>query len=193
MFKKFYKTVLTLKVPNVKGENLDFTTKKSEIQRAQDSFNQKFAGWRKRLIIGKIEKDRIELALIMECDKENITAREIGHFSKCLCNNENWSQYSSEDTKLFKSILFEEISLTELKNLVVDYKDEEFWNELEKFQPTSSNNKIENYKIEDLSDEEALAALKYLMKTKNKNIGATNSQQKIWTINQIKKIILECL
>ena len=190
MFKNFYKTILTLKVPNMEGQNLDFTTKKSEIQKAQDSFNQKFAGWRKRIIITKIEKDRIELALIMECEKENVTAREIGYFSKCLYHNENWSQYSSEDTKLFTSILFEEISLTELKNLAADYKDEEFWAELEKFQPTSSSKEINT---EDLSDGEALAALKYLMKTKNKNIGATTSQQKIWIINRIKKMILENL
>lgn len=188
MFKKIYKTVLTLKVPNTEGQNLDFTTKISEIKRAEDSFNQKFAGWRKRIIITKIEKDRIELALIMECEKENITAREIGYFSKFLYHNENWSQYSSEDTKLFSSKLFEEISLTELKNLAGEHKDENFWAELEKSQPTSSNNKAE-----DLSDEEAMAALKYLMKTKDKNIGATNSQQKIWAINHIKKIILECL
>ncbi|HNY12712.1 MAG TPA: hypothetical protein PKK26_14070 [Candidatus Wallbacteria bacterium] len=154
---RFFKVMLTLKNPSKKGESLDFRTKESDITHAQERFNEKFSKWNKRVFVIEISENRITLLLVKEIVEPgaDITPLEIGKFSSILYRDKAWDKYSKEESKLFASVMFKEISgheeiETELAALSQQTGIDEIIKEYEKETAKAASDKVkiqrdENY------------------------------------------------
>ncbi len=152
---RFFKVMLTLKNPSKKGENLDFRTKESDIAHAQERFNEKFSKWNKRVFVIEISENRITLLLVKEVVEPgaDITPLEIGKFSSILYRDKAWDKYSKEESKLFASVMFKEISgheeiETELAALSQQTGIDEIIKEFEKETAKAASDEIKNQRGE---------------------------------------------
>jgi len=205
MIYSLYSISLKLKAPSEKGKKANFKDDQDELLEALHEFNMKYRSWSKRLILTKIENNFFNLVLVIEKDKDKISTREIRSFTAYLNKEKNWSVYSREASKLFGGIKFLEISLNEAKEIISTiqsdsqlYKLQEedisfllqTQSKLTQKEINEEKNKISFETNEDLSDEQALAILNYLIKTKN--LG-NNYQKKKETIIQIKDMLIKWL
>lgn len=117
---KVFKVIVALKTPSQAGMTADFRKKAKDIFDAADFFNNKFARWNKRILITGIDNNKIDMLLIKEVidDKTIISPLEIGVFSRFLYHNRSWQNFSCETSKLFKSIMFKEISRDEALKII---------------------------------------------------------------------------
>jgi len=195
---------MTIKLitPSEKGSQLDFTTKQEDILEAACFFNEKFRSWSKRILIYMISKKSIHLLLFLESEKkqENISAREIRFFTAYLNHQKNWNEYSRSSSKLFESVN------TSLSNM------EEAGYRVDSIEPESALYKMQKEEIDyvlkqalkmdaikarkaqsgeddtDLTDDEIIAVVTYLIRTKNKGI---KREQKSETITLLKDLLRE--
>lgn len=200
MIKHIYDMTIKLITPSEKGSQLDFTTKQEDILEAACFFNEKFRSWSKRILIYMISKKSIHLLLFLESEKkqENISAREIRFFTAYLNHQKNWNEYSRSSSKLFESVN------TSLSNM------EEAGYRVDSIEPESAIYKMQKEEIDyflkqvlkidalkarkaqsgeddaDLTDDEIIAVVTYLIRTKNKG---TKREQKSETITQLKDLL----
>ena len=200
MIKHIYDMTIKLITPSEKGSQLDFTTKQEDILEAACFFNEKFRSWSKRILIYMISKKSIHLLLFLESEKkqDNISAREIRFFTAYLNHQKNWKEYSRSSSKLFESVN------TSLSNM------EEAGYRVDSIEPESAIYKMQKEEIDyflkqvlkidalkarkaqsgeddaDLTDDEIIAVVTYLIRTKNKG---TKREQKSETITQLKDLL----
>lgn len=119
---KIFKVIVALKTPSEKGLKADFRGRSKDIFDAADFFNNKFARWNKRIFVTDIDNNKIDMLLIKEVvsDADIISPLEIGVFSRYLYHNRKWADYSSEQSKLFKSVMFKEIGPGEALEIVAE-------------------------------------------------------------------------
>ncbi len=124
---KIFKMIVALKTPSEKGLKADFRGRAKDIFDAANFFNNKFARWNKRLFITDIDNNKIDMLLIKEVVSSDdiISPLEIGVFSRYLYHNKKWSEYSSEQSKLFKSVMFKEIGSDVALKIVNESRIEE--------------------------------------------------------------------
>ena len=202
MIKHIYDMTIKLITPSEKGSQLDFTTKQEDILEAACFFNEKFRSWSKRILVYMISKKSIHLLLFLESEKkqDNISAREIRFFTAYLNHQKNWKDYSRSSSKLFESVN------TSLSNM------EEARHRVDSIEPESAIYKMQKEEIDyilkqalkmdalkarkaqsgeddtDLTDDEIIAVVTYLIRTKNKGI---KREQKSETITQLKDLLRE--
>jgi hypothetical protein len=203
MIYNLFSVSLKLKTPSEEGKKVNFKVFEDDIFEAANEFNLKYNSWNKRIIITEIESNFFKVILMVEKYKEKVSTREIRTFTAYLNKEKNWSIYSRDTSKLFEGINFSNISLSEavdtISTIDVDSKiyklqknDIEFLLE-PKNQVTSEDNTEEKNEIlinpyHDLDDEQTLATLNYLLKTKN--LGIKNKAKKE-TILQIKDLLFK--
>jgi hypothetical protein len=193
MVRKLYNITLKLKTPSNEGSVIDFTEKQSDILEAVGVFNEKFRAWDKRIVIYMITKKSIHLLLAMEKEKgsENTSARDIRFFATYLNSVKNWHVFSRNSTNLFESVNFSLADTQTAKEIVqsigsdtqlyiAQHEDIEFFNALK----TSAM--INAGEIGEITDEEAVAVINYLIKKKNKG---ERSLEKKTSLTEIKKIL----
>jgi len=193
MVGKLYNITLKLKTPSDQGSVIDFTEKQNDILEAVGVFNEKFRAWDKRIVIYTINKKSIHMLLAMEKEKgsENTSARDIRFFATYLNSVKNWHVFSRNNTNLFESVNFSLSDAQAAKDIVksinvdsplyhAQREDIDFFNTLK----SSSINKAE--KNGEITDEEAIAVINYLIKTKNKG---ERSLEKNASVAEIKKIL----
>lgn len=195
MIRNIYDVTLKLITPSVEGNKIDFSNKEEDILEAVYFFNEKFRAWNKRIVIYMISKKSIHLLLVMEKEKqsEHITARDIRFFTTYLNNQKEWFNYSRNSSKLFESVNFSlidaEIARELLESIVPEsgihnqqFEDINFLNNIKpKVVNVASENKDVN-----ISDEDILAIINYLLKTKNKG---QRHDEKVNTLSQIKNLL----
>ena len=120
---KAYNICLRLKTPSTEGKLLSFIDKTKDILESAEIFNKKFSGWSKTILITGIQKDRINLLLILEKEKHNISTREIRSFTAYLYHEKMWNIYSRETAKLFEGIIFKEVDKKDLVATLYELKN----------------------------------------------------------------------
>ena len=203
MIKNIYDITLKLITPSDLGSHLDFISKQDEILEAVYHFNEKFRTWSKRIVVYLISRKSIHLLLFMESEKhqEHITAREVRFFTTFLNNQKNWNVYSRHSSKLFEGVNFAECSFEAARSQIdrMD-KDSELYNsQLEEIEYLDTENLRRSVvsgseaTLEDaldISDEDIVPIVSYLLKTKNKG---NNRIDKAETISQLKEILKKWL
>lgn len=201
MIKDIFDMTLKLITPSEKGKLLDFTTKQDDILEAVCSFNEKFRTWSKRIIVYMISKKSIHLLLFMEKEKghDQITAREIRYFTTYLNNKKQWNEYSRNSSKLFESVNLSSCSLDTAKrqiegldkgSVIITSQIEEIeFLETESLKAAGREDTMPR-QSEDMNDEDIIAIVNYLVKTKNKG---ENMKQKNETLSQMKILLKKWL
>ncbi|HOD39668.1 MAG TPA: hypothetical protein PKW98_09920 [Candidatus Wallbacteria bacterium] len=212
---KIFKVIVALKTPSEKGLNADFRKRSKDIFDAADFFNNKFARWNKRIFITDIDNSKIYMLLIKEAgaDAAVISPLEIGVFSRFLYHDRKWAEFSSEQSKLFKSVMFNEIDAAEALHIVdespIEKGDREGVTELLKTAEThaapapqadSAERSVEageetasgfsSGRQTQISDELAVKTFQFLLDTQY--IGKS-SPEKRRAVNNIKSILTEWL
>lgn len=212
---KIFKVIVALKTPSEKGLNADFRRRSKDVFDAADFFNNKFARWNKRIFITDIDNSKIYMLLIKEAGAGAavISPLEIGVFSRFLYHDRKWAEFSSEQSKLFKSVMFDEICAGEALRIVdespVEKGDREGVTELLKTAETQAaaasptdapQRAIDNGEGDaagfssgrqtQISDELAVKTLQFLLDTQY--IGKS-SPEKRRAVNNIKSILTEWL
>lgn len=195
MIKNIYDVTLKLITPSKTGDRIDFTKKEKDILEAVYYFNDKFRMWDKRIIIHMVSKKSIHLLLIMEKEKapDHVTAREIRFFTMYLNKEKEWNQYSRNTSKLFEGANFEEVDLEVAQQLIneideasalfdVQHEEIEF---LKNYNPRMMGEPAENSEGY-ISDEDVIAVVTYLVRTKNKG---RRSDEKQETLGKIKNML----
>lgn len=192
-----YTVSLKFKTPSELGRELNFQNKTTDVLESILEFNNKYSSWSKRLILLSMGKNHMNLLLVLEKSKDKISTREIRSFTAYLRREKNWSVYSKDPTKLFEGFNFRKIMLNESIKLIssisadlVDLQrphldiitDAEAENVVNNHQPQN----IESHS--DLTDDQAIAILKYLQETKH--LGAHNIEKQE-TIIQIKDLLVK--
>ncbi len=201
MIKNIYDVALKLITPSEQGARLDFTAKQDEILEAACFFNEKFRTWSKRIIVYMISKKSIHLLLLMESEKlEHVTAREIRFFTAYLNNQKGWSEYSRNSSKLFEGVNFAACSLdaAQRQAAAIDKDSELALMQAEDIDflireslKTGSQPVVPADQEESgMSDEDVLAVVSYLVKTRSKG---ERSVQKAETLVHLKEILKEWL
>lgn len=202
MIRNIYDMTLKLITPSEKGSQIDFTSKQDDILEAVCSFNEKFRTWSKRIIVYMISKKSIHLLLFMESEKklEHISAREIRFFTTYLNNRKNWNEYSRNSSKLFESVNFSASSMQEALHQIegMDSDSDSFMMQAEEIefirkesQKTGARSEAaETPDLEELSDEDVVVIVNYLVKTRNKG---ENRAQKAETLSEIKELLKKWL
>lgn len=201
MVRCIYGISLRLKTPSEEGKKVNFYSKKDDLLEAAKEFNEKYRLWSKRIIVAQIQKSHFNLILAVEKNKEKITTREIRSFTAYLNHEKDWKQFSRETSKLFEGIEFEKISVDEAEKKLKEIVRQEDLYEVQKIDVNyllenmsslkhnlSNNFSNANEETDDIDDEQALAILQYLLKTRD--LGSS-FQAKRETINEIKNILLK--
>lgn len=201
-----YRISLKLKTPSEEGKNLNFKDLSNSLMEATHEFNDKYRSWSKRLILDTIEAKFFNVLLIIEKNKEKISTREIRSFTAYLNKVKNWSVYSRDKSKLFEGARFVKVSLKEAKEIVEEIPKESHLYESQKDDIHFLNGtkeqeepriihyeKVQQIHPElshDISDEQAMAIFKYLLKTKD--LGQHHREKKE-AVLQIKDMLIKWL
>ena len=191
------KIVLKVKSPSLEIDELDFTQKKDEILEAVNVFNDKFRDWSKRIIITQLTKRAMHLLMVLEKTSvsENLSVREIRSFIQYLRNDKGWSSYTREKNKMFETIEFYKLDKDTLISVLDKVQSNDLLYESQK-QDIDFMNEIENIKvmgdnpIVDMSDEDMITVLQYLIKTKEKGV---KHKEKAEDIAKMKLILSKWL
>lgn len=192
MVRDIYDVTLKLKTPSDQGNSIDFTEKLGDLMDAVNVFNEKFRIWDKRIVIYMISKKSIHLLLAMEKEKlnETISARDIRFFTMYLNNKKNWHVFSRNTSNLFESVNFSRVDQETARDIVewIAPGSEMYRAQLEDIGVFTNMlpGAMTMTDGSDVSDEEALAVIQYLMKTKDKGL---RSHDKKATLAQINKLI----
>lgn len=202
MIKHIYDMTLKLITPSEKGNQLDFTAKQEDILEAACFFNEKFRSWSKRILIYMISKKTIHLLLFLENEKkqENVSAREIRFLTAYLNNQKNWRDYSRSNSKLFESVNTSLCSMEAARHQVdgiepgsdiYNMQKEEIEFVLKeglKMDARQAQAKLIQSGEEnaDITDDDIIAIVNYLVKTKNKG---PKRDLKGETISQLKDLL----
>ncbi len=202
MIKNVYDMTLKLITPSEIGSQIDFMSKQDDILEAVCFFNEKFRTWSKRIIVYMISRKSIHLLLFMESEKklENITAREIRFFTTYLNNRKGWKEYSRNSSKLFESVNFYSCGLQEALHQIngMDAESDAFMMQVEEIEfirkesqkPVARNDYSDIQDLEEMSDEDVIVIVNYLVKTRNKG---EKSEQKAETLFQLKELLKKWL
>jgi len=185
--------VLKIKSPSTDETDLDFTEKSDEIISAVNVFNDKYRDWSKRIIVTQITKRAMNLLLVMEKTNiaENLSVREIRYFIQYLRNNNGWNNYTREKHKMFETVEFTRLDKEASINYMNKVISNEFLYQEQKEDVDFLNNvevnriMVENHII-DMSDEDMITVLNYLITTQDKGI---KCKEKIADISRIKVIL----
>ena len=194
---KVIKIVLKIKSPSMEAAELDLSSLTDEIMEATLNFNDKFRDWSKRLIVNQIAKRSIHLLLIMEKEKEqdNLSAREIRSFTSYLRNTKGWFKYTKDPKKMFAGVDFIAVGKREAEDLLNKAISNEYlYAEQEQdilflqTQLIHSEAELEMFdNSEELSDEDAILVMEYLLKTQNRGGRAEKKQEDVMKIKTILK------
>ena len=203
MINNIYKMTLKLITPSEKGSQLDFTAVHDDILEAASFFNEKFRSWSKRILIYAISKKTIHVLLCMENEKkqEGVSARELRYFTSYLNDQKNWRNYSRSSSKLFESANMTVCNMDAALRLIdsldpnsdiynmqkeeIDFFTKE-GNNIDARQARQVQSEEDN--TTEIMDEEAIAIVTYLLRTKNKG---TKHEQKKETISRLKELLKE--
>ncbi len=193
---KTIKVKLKLKNPSEEYKELDLKDKEEDILEAAFWFNEKFGDWFKRIIVIEVSKKIIHLLLVYErVTFQKFTARELRYFSSYLMKEKEWHNYIKNKNKLFESIEIKDLSYDEVHEYINLVEDESFIYKNQQIKDIdflscsyTSNAKLSEYtniKYE-LSHEEMIATLNYLIHTKDKG---NRHFEKTVDLKQIENIL----
>jgi hypothetical protein len=197
---------LKLKFPSELALATNLADRIDEAYEAAAHFNQRYSGIKSITVLGT-ESNRLLLILYYRKSiPEKVTAKELKIFSQFLSQNKQWGEFSTEKTKLFVPVRIIEMNwdkaqfalFNEFEHSSEDKKAEQYgaafwpvWGEgdygidLEDSIKKATVSLIED---EDLSDEQLLAVLQYLIMTKDLgSIKAKKSKQGV--LEEIKQLI----
>lgn len=191
---------MKIKSPSKDAVDLDLNSLSDEILEAVLNFNDKFRDWDKRLIVNQIAKRSIHLLLIMEKEKvqENLSAREIRSFTSYLRTNKGWFKYTRDPNKMFTSVDFIAVGKREAEELLNKAISNEHLIAAQEQDILFMKQQLERGAAEvelfenglDLSDEDAMTVMEYLLKTQDKG---SRSEKKIDDVLRIKTILKKWL
>lgn len=175
MVRKLYDITLKLKTPSDKGSAADFTEKLGDILEAVNVFNEKFRTWDKRIVIYMVAKKSIHLLLAMEKEKvtESTSARDIRVFATYLNSVKNWNVLSRNSTNLFESVNFSLVDVDRAREIaqLIGADSPLFFaqqQDIAYFKTLKTAAPMRGEISEEMTDEEAVAVMNYLIITKNK-------------------------
>jgi hypothetical protein len=199
MDKIFIHYELGLKTPTKEFKEKGFSQFISDIEEAIKHYKKAYVGARSILLLD-VNEISIHLLLASEVSETiSLSARDLTTFSKYLYNNKDWKRLSRERSTLFyqkqiRRYLGYELSLLfeKFDKEVNDYIDpQDQYQEAEAEINTGSEfDEKDSLYSEDLSDDQCVQILRYVLSTKD--LGSPeHKRQKLSAVSQIKSILYQ--